>query len=75
MINCPNGSQSFQLHFKSVIRAASGILQKTTIHSWLQHEVNIVPHSLVPTILHEIHDSKGHQGTTHMFEAIRRSYW
>ena len=47
--------------FKSVIMSVSGILQKQQYVHGLQHDVTIAPHSLVPTILHEFHDSKGHQ--------------
>ena len=31
--------------------------------------------SIIPAILHEFHNSKGHQGTICTFEAIRRFYW
>ena len=31
----------------------------------LQNDITIALCSLVPTILHEFHDPKGHQGTTH----------
>ena len=40
----------------------------------LKHDITIAPNSLEPTILHEFCDSKGHQGTIHTFETIRRSY-
>ena len=43
-----------------VIMSASGILQKNSSHT-LKHDVTVSPHSLVPTILHEFHDSKSHQ--------------
>ena len=55
--------------------SASGILKKHQYIHGLQHDVTVAPCSSVPTILHEFHDSKGHQGNIHMFEAIRRSYW
>ena len=61
--------------FKSVIMSTSGILQKHQYVHSLQHDVTVAPHSLVPTFLHEFHDSKGHQGTSHTFEKSRRSYW
>ena len=61
--------------FKSVIIIASGILQKHQYLHGLKHDVTIAACSLVPTILHQFHDSKGHKGTIHKFEAIRRSYW
>ena len=48
--------------------------KKTNMFHGLQHDVTIAPYSLVLTTLHEFHDSKGHQGTIHTFEAIRRSY-
>ena len=35
------------------------LTKNTDIHG-LQPDVSIVPHSLVPTILHEFLDSKGH---------------
>ena len=50
------------------------ILQKQHYIHGLKHDVTIAPHSPVPTILHEFHDFKCHQGTIHTFEAIRRSY-
>ena len=59
----------------SVTTSASGILHKHQYIHGLQQDITIVPCLLVPTILHESHDSKGHQGTIHMFEAIRMSYW
>ena len=37
----------------------------------LKYDVFIAPCSFVPEILHEFHNSKGHQGTSHTFEAIR----
>ena len=55
--------------------SASCILQKQQCIYGFKHDVTIAPHSLVPTILHEFHDSKGHQGTICMFEAILRLYW
>ena len=38
------------------------------------HDVTIALHSLESIILHEVHVSKGHEGTIHTFETIR-SYW
>ena len=56
--------------------SATGILQKTPIYPWFAAwYYNIAQHSLVPTILHEFHDSKGHQGNNHTLETIRRSDW
>ena len=59
----------------SVTSSASGILQKHQYVHGLQHGVTIAPCSLLPTVLHEFHDSKGHQETIHTFEAIQRPYW
>ena len=59
---------------KSVIMSANGVLQKQQYIHGLKHDVTIVPHSLVPTFLHEFHDSKSHQGAIHTFEVIKRSY-
>ena len=59
--------------WKSVIMSANGILKKQQHVHGLKHDVTIAPHPIAPTILHEVHDSKGHQGTSHPFEAIRRS--
>ena len=55
--------------------SANDTLQKQQYIHVLKHDIIIAQHSLVPTILHEFHDSKGHQGTICMFEAIRMSYW
>ena len=41
----------------------------------LRHDVIIAPHSIVPIILHEFHNPKGHQGAIHTFKVIRRLYW
>ena len=50
----------------------NGIIQKQQyIHS-LKHDITKAPHSFKPAILH---NSNGHQGTIHIFETIRRSYW
>ena len=55
--------------------SASGILQNQQYYHGLKQDVTIAPHSLVPTILHDFHDSKGYQGTIYAYEATRRSYW
>ena len=55
--------------------SAGGILQKHHHVQGLQHDITVAPHSLLPTILHEFHDTNAHQGTICTFEAIRRSYW
>ena len=59
----------------ALCQSASGILQKQQCIHGLQHDVITVPHSLVPNILDELHDSNGHQGNICIFEPIRRSYW
>ena len=69
-IYCSNKNSS-----KSFTLSADGVLQKHQCINGLQYDMTIAPCSLIPTILHEFHDSKGHQGTIHTFEAIRRSYW
>ena len=47
---------------------ADGILQKQQyVHGW-KHDITLVPYSLIKS-------SKGHQGTIHIFEEIRRYYW
>ena len=61
--------------FNSVMNSADGILQKQQYIHGLKHDVIIVPHSLVPVILHEFYNSKGHEGTIHTFVVIRRFYW
>ena len=58
---------------KSFTLSADGVLESTQYIHGLQHDINIAPWSLVPTILHEFYGSKCHQGTIHMLEAIRRS--
>ena len=52
-----------------------GILQKQQYIHGLKHDVTIAGYSLVPTTLHEFHNSKGHQGTICTFGAIQRPYW
>ena len=49
------------------------LVQSYSVMKGLKHDVTVVPHSLVPTSLCEFSDSKGHQGTIHVFE--ERSYW
>ena len=58
-----------------VVISASGILQRQQYVHGSKHDITIALHSLVPVILHEFHNCKGHQGTIYMFKAIRRSYW
>ena len=55
--------------------SSTGILQGYQYIHGLQHDVTIAPHSLVLTMMHEFHDSKGHLGNIFAFEAIRRSCW
>ena len=62
-------------NFKSVTMYVGGILQKHQYVHGLQHDITAVPHSLVPTTLHDFHDSKCYQGTICTVETIRRSYW
>ena len=61
--------------FDTAIMSANGILQKQQYIHGSEKEITRAPHSLVPTILHEFHDSKCHQGTIHTCEVNRRSYW
>ena len=51
--------------------SANGILQKQQCVYGLKHDITIVPHSLVPTILHEFLVSKDHHGNIGTFEAVR----
>ena len=67
---CHNNKSSF----KSVKISANHILQKQQYIHGLKHGVTIAPGSLIPSILHEFHDCKDHQGTICTFQAIRRSY-
>ena len=48
----------------------NGILQKQQYVHGLEYDINITSYSLVPTLLHAFHESKGHQGKIHTFEAI-----
>ena len=51
--------------FNSVMISDDGLLQKQQYVHGLKHDVIIAPHSIIPIILHEFHNSKGHQGTIH----------
>ena len=62
-------------NFKSVITSANGILQKQQFICGFKDDVIRAPSSFIPTSLHDFHDSKGHEGTIHVFKAIKRSYW
>ena len=61
--------------FNPVMISTGSLLQKQQNVNGFKHDVIVAPHSIVTTILHEFHNSKGHQGTIHTFEAIRRFYW
>ena len=52
-----------------------GLLQKQQYICGLKHDAVVAPLSFDPTILHEFHNSKGHQGIISTFKAIRRFYW
>ena len=54
---------------------ADGILQKQQFIHGLKHDITIALNSIVPIIYHKFHNCKGHQGTIHIFKAIRKSYW
>ena len=60
--------------FNSVMISPDGFLQKQQYIHGLKHDIVIALHSIVPTILHEFHNSKGHQETILTFKAIRRFY-
>ena len=47
---------------KSFTQSADVVLQKHLYIHGFQYEVTLVTHFLIPTILHEFHDSEGHQG-------------
>ena len=51
--------------------STDGILQKQQYICGLKIDITMAPYSIVPVILYEFHNCKGHQGTIHMFEAIR----
>ena len=61
-------------NFQSAILSVNGILQKNQYIHGLKHDITIAPNSLLPNVLHEFHDSKGHHGTICTFEAIRMFY-
>ena len=42
--------------------STNGSLQQQQYIHGLKHDITRAPCSLVPTILHEFHDAKGHQG-------------
>ena len=54
--------------------STDGLLQKQQYIHGLKHDFVTAPHSIVQTILNDFHNLKGHQGTIHTFEAIRRFY-
>ena len=57
-----------------VMTSPDGLLQKQQYVHGLKYDVTVAPHSIVPIILYEFHNSKRHQGTIHTFQAIR-FYW
>ena len=65
-INCINlAAQSHHKNRNSsnlVMISADGLLQKEQYILGLKSVV-VAPYSVIPTILHEFHNSKGHQGT------------
>ena len=61
--------------FNLVIISADSLLLKQQYIYVLRHDGIIAPHSVVPIILHEFHNSKGHQGTICTFETIGKFYW
>ena len=42
--------------------STDGLLQKQQYIHGLKHDIVEAAHSIVPTILHEFHNLKGHQG-------------
>ena len=55
----------------TVVIFVDGPQKQQYLHG-LKHDITITPYSIVVIILP---DSKGHQGTIHVFKAIGRSYW
>ena len=55
--------------FNPVMISTDGLLQKLQYIHGLKHYLVVTPHSIVPTSLHEFHNSKSHQGTIHILEA------
>ena len=55
--------------------STAGLLQKLWYIHGSKHDVNIAPCFFIPLILHEFHNSKGHQGIIHLFKAIRFCCW
>ena len=78
-ITCKNLTLQFNSGNKNtsnmVVISADSTLQKQQCIHGLKHDVTIAPCSIVPIVLHEFHNCKGHQGIIHMFQAIRSSYW
>ena len=57
--------------FNPVMISLDGLLQKKQQYVYgLKYDITVAPCSVVPVNLHEFHNSKGHQGTIHTFEAI-----
>ena len=61
--------------FNRIMISPYGLLQNQQYVHGLKYDVTVVPHSVLPVILCQFHNSKGHQGTIHTFQAIRRFYW
>ena len=61
--------------FNMVVISANGILQKQQYVHGLKYVVTIVPHSVVPIILHEFQNCRVIKGTFHTSEVIRKSHW
>ena len=60
---------------KPVMISSDGFLQKQQHVCGLKYDATVAPNSIVSIILHELYNSKGHQGIIHTFETIRRFYW
>ena len=53
--------------FTLVMISPDGPLQKHHHVHGLKDNVTVALHSVIPVILHEVHNSKGHQGAIHTF--------
>ena len=72
-IHCRNlGSQSHKNKdtFNPVMISPDGPLQNHQCVHGLNYDITIALNSIVPIVLHEIHYSKGHQGTLCIFEVM-----
>ena len=61
-ISCWNSAA--QNSFKPFMISPNGLLEKQQYIHELKYDVTIAPHSVIPVILHESHNSKGQKGTT-----------